>query len=850
MNIRIYILTCFLFAFGVNLNAQQIVWTKKSEGIFILNTKKLNQALKDVSKDTKVTTIINFPSPTGELIDFKIKDNAILPKELQQKFPQIHSYKGVAINDPNFSVIFTCAANGINATLLKNNQSWHLDSSLDTPKNQYKIVANKDQIPVDSFFECTSTDHKHTTSTSGLKSYQSSKRQLRSEAAVGDNQLRILRAAIAVSSNYTRFFSIKAGVIRGTDSEKKGAALAGIVASINRINSVFERDLGIRLELIPNNDELIFLESQANPFDSRNSEELSDLANQNINRIVGEDNYDIGHLLTTHFNGGLALIGSLCGNRKGKGFTGFREPEGDIFDITFFAHELGHQLGANHTQNYPCQRFDETAVEAGEGTTIMGYAGGPCRVPSVVIQPSSDAYFHYVSILEVKAFLEFNSSCIPTEAVTNELPSIEPLRELNIPLGTAFALETIVNDRDNDDLTYTWEQIDNERAIAPPESTSEVGPLFRSFPPSASPRRDFPAKLGVSTKWEVLPTVPRTMNFAHTVRDGKPGGVSFSKVKINAIDTGEGFFEVTSQSSSVSYDQNSVQDVTWNVAGTDANDIDVENVKIELSFDGGETYPTVLIEETPNDGSESIRIPEGITTSEARIRVSALKQIFYAVNKSNFNIGDVVLPLIPAARVSSRQRKNDNLLIFRVKTSEPVKDDTNVFYSFETEPSGAVLDFSGKVTFSIDGGDTYTTAIEEFVTIPANNDEVIIALPLVDSNTDSGGADKIKIILNIPEGVSNPNLTSIGTLAKKQLNIKENIIVYPNPSDGNITLEILTIPLDGYEAVLYNLDGKPIFEYSFLTQIESIDLTSLSPGLYILSVFINGEIAVRKIVIQ
>ena len=51
--------------------------------------------------------------------------------------------------------------------------------------------------------------------------------------------------------------------------------------------------------------------------------------------------------------------------------------------------------------------------------------------------------------------------------------------------------------------------------------------------------------------------------------------------------------------------------------------VNAANVKISLSTDGGETYPTTILASTPNDGSESVTV-YGRATRRARIRIVSL----------------------------------------------------------------------------------------------------------------------------------------------------------------------------------------------------------------------------------
>jgi len=642
MKVYIYNKVICLFSFFfliLNINAQK-VWIKKGENQFILNTGALNKQLKKLNGSQSKVEII-FPSSKGELILFNIYDNAVLPKALAEKFPQVHSYKGVSENNASQLLRFTCTPGGIEGILIQGNEIINLTSK--RSNNMYQLVNEEDNPSQRIPFRCGNVKSEKIVNKQNNQSGRS-KKSLKSEKSLeGNNKLKIIRLAITTTGEVSDFFVNKNNLQSGSINQKKAAVLAGISTSVSNVNVAFERDLGVRFELISDNDKLIFLDGNSDPYEDtpNNLGVLIDQGADAIKTLIPLSDYDLGHIIAINGNGGLAAVGSVCSDLKGQAATGFGTPEGFFFDFTLFAHELGHQLGANHTQNASCER-EFTSVETGSGTTIMGYSGA-CGNNDV--QSESDPFFHSVSIIQIVetfSFLDLTFNCgVQEQEINNTLPTISVQDSYSIPVGVPFSLTAEVFDADGDDLTYSWEQIDSEIGLSPPGNESTVGPQFRTFSPTETLRRDFPSQ-GVDSKWEVLPTVARFMNFNLTVRDGNIGGVAISDpIEVSMVET-SGDVEITFPVQEISFVQNSTETITWEAANTTEAPFNVENVSIELSYDGGETYPVVLLEETPNTGSADIKIPIGPTSDEAKIRVNAINNIFFMQTPESIKITDDV----------------------------------------------------------------------------------------------------------------------------------------------------------------------------------------------------------------
>ena len=450
----------------------------------------------------------------------------------------------------------------------------------------------------------------------------------------GDH-LRVYRLALAATGEFTTFHGGEEGALE---------ALKKITAELN---TIFNRDLSIHLELIPDEDlkKIIYTDPGSDPY---TPEDLPGQLEQNqttLDNEIGADNYDVGHVLGRLVADGAGLSTFYSVGQpgfKGQGVTAAFEPT--IYSSPFIgllAHELGHQFGADHTFNSDgsdfCEqeRNESTAVEPGSGSSLMAYPGF-CGAGD--LQEERDHYFHALSIEQIETFITENLDAAPHEKqhTGNRIPVLVAGKPKTIPARTPFMLTAMASDPDGEELQYNWEQMDVGGALNFPTASTD-GPLFRSRPPSASPVRTFPAMEdllnGTTDPAEVLPATSRNLNFRATVRDS--GGVNWGDVALSVVDTGSAF-AVTFPNGSESLDAWSNSTIEWDVAGTGGSGIDTAAVHVYLSLDSGRTFPTFL-KTVPNTGAASIRIPPFVS-STARILIQGAGNVFFDVSDQDFNI--------------------------------------------------------------------------------------------------------------------------------------------------------------------------------------------------------------------
>jgi hypothetical protein len=336
------------------------------------------------------------------------------------------------------------------------------------------------------------------------------------------------------------------------------------------------------------------------------------------------------------------MLGVVCvAGSKGRGVTGSPSPIGDPFVIDYVAHEMGHQFGAHHTFNGDAETcasswYGPTAYEPGSGSTIMAYAG---ICPPQDLQPHSDAYFHFASLQAIVAYttLGLGNSCplITTTGVVVPAVQAGP-GAFTLPQGTPFTLTASATPTGTP--TYCWEESD----LGPqghPNFPVGNAPIFRSFNPTTSPTRLFPKLVDIlgntQTIGEILPSYGRDLSFRVTVRDVQAGGVGVESAAFAVTVTDQaGPFAVTyPNTTGLQLTGGSPLTVTWSVANTNAPPVNSQSVNIHFSSNNGVDFPTTLAAGTPNDGSETVLLPN-VSALLARIRVEAADHVFFDIGNS------------------------------------------------------------------------------------------------------------------------------------------------------------------------------------------------------------------------
>ncbi len=634
--------------------------------VYTLEETTLRLQLFSLGSKPEDGIIITLPLPDGGTRDFRVWQCAMMPDQLGAQFPDIRTFSAEAVNNHSVTAKLDFTLYGFHAMIFDGSNTSFIDPYDNYHDGFYMVHYKRDETrPLAERMKCEVKRHDEKVTSENVPAGQvmemeQTRLPKMAFKTVNGSQLRTYRLALACDYLY-------AVAATGLPTPTVAQTLSKMTTTMNRINGVYEREFSVHMNFCTNETALIFTSATGDPYylDNNNAGFLLTDNQKECDSVIGNANYDLGHVFTTG-SGGLSLQGFVCqAGFKAQSTTGGLPVTGDGFDIDYVAHEMGHLFGADHSFNNGTDGScgggnmnQPTAYEPGSGSTIMAYAG-ICSPDD--IQMHSDAYFHAISHQQIYDYLTIGGgdACATKNSTGNKLVSYAPFNATySIPYLTPFELDApVITDSVADSANlYCWEEWDLPSASAAGErliNTHLSGPLFRSYSPTATSRRIFPKMMNVlsgtlndagneGAEGEKVPDVARVMNFNCTFRDiyNNMGCITIpdDKITLNAINTGTGF-KVTSQDiPGLNFTGHTAQTVTWDVVGTDAGTINCANVDIFMATDGGYDWH-YHVGTFPNTGTASITMPNpGITYSTCRFKVKGVGNVFFNVNASNFTV--------------------------------------------------------------------------------------------------------------------------------------------------------------------------------------------------------------------
>ena len=731
----LFVLNFFFFS-TISLSAQVVEENELEEIVEInvneLKSNLLNAPVEFSSEAATQKTLINLPLPFGEQKTFSAQESPVIDKNLAVKYPEIKSYILFDTEGGTVSGRMSVTPKGVSYSIFTENGLAFLENFKDESANTAHKVYYGDLKGED--FGCSTVIEE--------KLIQPDIAQSRFSTVSTGATLRTYRIAIASSGEFTVGNGNSTASVNAVFNEK-----------INQLNAIFERELTIRFVLAAGNDNLIFFDAATDGLDVNDRIGTAETV---ITANMASSDYDIGHVFyeidlcsmrgdcmcnaSCASTSGVATLGSVCQSYKARGWTGATSSASDDLFMGTFAHEIGHQFGAHHsyygTEANCNQRSAGHGYEPGSGNSLMSYEG-TCGSQNITPEVST-FYFHIHSIIQMLNHANGAGNCYAGTATGNTPPVASAPADVTIPHGTPFTITGSGTDGDGDNLTYIWEQYDTDNSAGGSPisaATSTTAPLFRSFDPSSSGNvRTFPQISDIITNMptlgEILPQVARTMHFRLTARDNNAngGGVHCDEVAITVDDSGVPF-AVTLPTSANSYTANGSNSITvnWNVGATANAPISCSTVDIQLSTDGGNSFPITLATGVTNDGTETIVLPSGLpNTSSARIKVSCTNGgvQFFDISDGDFVISSTCIAetsfQCPTVTVTAAEgNAATNLSINELSGASITSKTFNVLTSGDKmdviteDPSGNCLNHTfqrhyGVLEFTVDQSGSYT----------------------------------------------------------------------------------------------------------------------------------------------
>ncbi|WP_284730624.1 zinc-dependent metalloprotease family protein, partial [Aeromonas dhakensis] len=231
---------------------------------------------------------LTLPLPDGGEVTFALQAYDLLPADQAAKFPEIKTFKGHNPAAPVETGRFDLGPLGFHAMFSHQGKTVFVDPLSNA--EGYAVYYQQDAY---------------------------SRLAEEADKVIGSDASKALAHKVQVDGNVRKRYVIAisaAGEYTQFHGGSKVLATAAIATLLNRVNEVYQRDVGAEFQLASGNDNIIFTDPASDPFTNSDADvDINSVVQANAQTLPSTPlgPFDIGHVVNTG-GGGLAGLGVLC----------------------------------------------------------------------------------------------------------------------------------------------------------------------------------------------------------------------------------------------------------------------------------------------------------------------------------------------------------------------------------------------------------------------------------------------------------------------------------------------------------------------------------------------------------
>jgi hypothetical protein len=777
--------------------------------LFQLDEEGLRQYLADAPAQSQQGgngLLLDIPMPDGQMEQFYVEETPLLAPHIAAQHPNVKTYQGWGARRKQQTIRFSLTSIGFGGIVLQSSGGTVYFEAYQRGSGMYVAYFTKDAYAAGRApdYRCGVKDgHEHP------KVAQFGEQSVEYRNNTGAT-LRTYKLAIAATGEFTDHPLYGNGNVND--------AYAVIVNYANNMAGVYRNEMCVSFVLV-SGTEIVYDNPATDPYDNDDQVAMLDENMLVLEDEIGNDEYDVGHVFgyTGGSGGGIAAFQAVCDDAiKGMGVSGMGDGSyPQVFNDQLVYHEVGHQFGMSHSYNSSIPvcttRNPATSIEPGSGATIMSY-GFTCDADDYESNYGPILQFHSISYSQAHFYFTntapaFGGSCPTNTPTGNNLPVLTMPAAKTIPKSTPFMLTGSATDANGDALTYCWEgtnigtQVPNNGTL----DDNTQPPFFRTYDALSTGTRYYPRiekilDFSYEGKGDKLPSTGIATTHRLTVRDNRAnGGATVFGTTTITVSAAAGPFNVHTVNNT--YAPNAAVSVNWDVAGTTASPVNCAQVDIVFSTDGGYTYPTTLLANTANDGSQTVTLPN-INTTTARIMVRCSDNYFFDIT-NEFQVQGP-LPVEWLEFTATLKNKRDALLQWKTAAE---MDNAGFEVEMSSASDGA---FSALGFVAAEADRTYA------FTVPALEADVYyFRLKQVDTK----GSFSYSPIRALQIGAQRPTIS-----------------VFPNPADNALNVRLQRQQGAAAKLEILNQIGQVLrtLDIPEGQELFPIDIADLPAGVYVL----------------